>query len=94
MNVDVVCYKDGNHGDNSAMILLGDVHQDIRDLCEKTRIAMYKAIEICKPGAKFTEIGEIIEDYAHDNGLFVNHDFRGHGVSHHLLIACHPGAPA
>ena len=29
LNVDVVCYKDGHHGDNSAMIMIGDVHPDI-----------------------------------------------------------------
>ena len=25
LNIDVVCFKDGHHGDNSAMVLLGDV---------------------------------------------------------------------
>ena len=29
LNIDVVCYKHGHHGDNSAMKLLGDVHPDI-----------------------------------------------------------------
>jgi len=29
LNIDVVCYKHGHHGDNSAMLMLGDVHPDI-----------------------------------------------------------------
>lgn len=29
VNIDVVCYKDGHHGDNSGMVLLGDVHPDV-----------------------------------------------------------------
>lgn len=29
LNIDVVCYMDGHHGDNSAMVMLGDVHPDI-----------------------------------------------------------------
>ena len=29
LTIDVVCYMDGHHGDNSAMVLLGDVHPDI-----------------------------------------------------------------
>lgn len=29
INIDVVCYKDGFHGDNSAMVMVGDVHPEI-----------------------------------------------------------------
>jgi len=29
LNIDVVCYANGHHGDNSGMVLLGDVHPDI-----------------------------------------------------------------
>ncbi len=29
LNVDVTCYYKGNHGDNSVMLLLGNVHPDI-----------------------------------------------------------------
>lgn len=29
LNIDVVCYKHGHHGDNSGMVLLGDVHPDV-----------------------------------------------------------------
>ena len=32
VNIDVVCYKDGCHGDNSGMVLIGDVHPEIRRL--------------------------------------------------------------
>ena len=29
LNIDVVCYYKGHHGDNSGMVMLGDVHPDI-----------------------------------------------------------------
>lgn len=64
LNIDVVCYKQGHHGDNSAMIMIGDVHPDVVKLSEATREAMFKAIAICKPGANFAQIGEVIEDFA------------------------------
>ena len=32
LNIDVVCYKDGHHGDNSVMVLLGNVHPHIKRL--------------------------------------------------------------
>lgn len=41
LNIDVVCYKHGHHGDNSAMLMLGDVHSDIQHLSKTTREAMY-----------------------------------------------------
>lgn len=47
---------------------------------------MFKAIEICKPGAKFSQIGAEIEDYAHDKGFAVNHEFGGHGIAHELHL--------
>lgn len=61
LNIDVVCYKNGHHGDNSAMVLLGEVHPEIEALSKTTREAMYKAIEICKPGTTFDQIGKVIE---------------------------------
>jgi len=72
LNIDVVCFKHGHHGDNSGMVMLGNVHPDIVKLSEVTRESMYKAIEICKPGVKFSQIGAEIEDYAHDHGYAVN----------------------
>ena len=60
LNIDVVCYKAGHHGDNSAMVYLGDVHPDIIELSETTRKAMYTAIEMCRPGQSFKMIGEVI----------------------------------
>ena len=37
LNIDVVCYQEGHHGDNSGMVLLGEVHQDIVELTNATR---------------------------------------------------------
>ena len=87
LNIDVVCYLDGHHGDNSAMVMIGEVHPDIVDLSKATREAMYKAIEICRPGQKFSEIGKTIQDYADEKGYYVNREFGGHGIAHELHLA-------
>jgi len=86
LNIDVVCYKQGHHGDNSAMVLMGDVHPDVVALSKATREAMWSAINICKPGTKFNQIGETIEEYAGDKGYFVNREFGGHGIAHELHL--------
>lgn len=87
LNIDVVCYEDGHHGDNSGMVLLGDVHPDIELLAKTTREAMFSAIQICKPGALFSSIGETIEEYSKEKGYSVNREFGGHGIAHELHLA-------
>jgi methionyl aminopeptidase len=88
LNIDVVCYKDGCHGDNSAMVFLETdevkVDEDIHKLARVTRESMFVAINECKPGMKFNRIGELITEYAHGHGYFVNEEFGGHGIGDHL----------
>jgi methionyl aminopeptidase len=91
LNIDVVCFKDGHHGDNSAMVFLETdeikVNPKIKDLSRVTRESMYAAINECKPGMKFSRIAELITDYANEHGYFVNTEFGGHGIAHHLHMA-------
>lgn len=68
------------------MVLLGDVHPDIVKLAKVTRESMFKAIEICRPGQLFSQIGATIEDYAHAHGYAVNQEFGGHGIAHELHL--------
>ena len=88
LNIDVVCYKDGHHGDNSGMVMLEDentsVHPDIKKLSRVTRESMFVAIDQCRPGMRYDKIGEIIQDYAEGHGYFVNEMFGGHGIAHEL----------
>ena len=88
-----MCFKDGHHGDNSAMVMIDDeqnnifVPDEIKRLAKVTRESMFVAIDACKPGFKFNQIGELIEEYARAHGYFVNQEFGGHGIAHHLHMA-------
>ncbi len=84
LNIDVTCYLDGFHGDNSGMVFMGDVHEDIQRLAQVTREAMFKAIYECGPGVPFSMIGEVIEEYAKEFGYFVNQEFGGHGIGRNM----------
>ena len=66
------------------MIMVGDTHDDIKNLSRVTREAMFKAIGICGPGVPFADIGDTIEKYASHHGYFVNKDFTGHGIGRNL----------
>lgn len=86
VNIDVTWYIDGYHGDNSAMVMIGDVHQDVKNLIRVTREAMYKAIEIWKPGVSYNKIGETIDAYAKKHSYHVCPFFTGHGIGKTLHL--------
>lgn len=44
VNIDVTCFVNGCHGDNSLMVEIGDVHPDVKKLNRVTRYAMNMAI--------------------------------------------------
>ena len=80
MNIDVTIFHDGVHGDCSETILVGDVSPELRDLVKTTFDSWQAAINYCKPGAKYSEIGGIIEDIIAPKGYSSVKEFCGHGI--------------
>jgi methionyl aminopeptidase len=80
LNIDVTCFLDGVHGDNSMMFLVGDVDEDRRRLVAATEEAMLAGIAAVRHGAEVRDIGRAIEGVAGREGLGVVRAFVGHGV--------------
>ena len=80
VNLDVTVYHHGYHGDLNETYLVGSVDKKGKHLVKSTYNALMKAIEICKPGVKFSEIGEVINDYIDQENLSVVRDYTGHGI--------------
>jgi len=80
INVDVTNYFKGQHGDSSVMIYINKPHPEIKRLGDVTREAMFDAIKICKPGQKFSKIGQVIQEYVMSRGFYLVSEFTGHGV--------------
>jgi methionyl aminopeptidase len=80
VNIDVTCYLDGVHGDNSLMFLVGDVDPERRRLVEVTERAMHAGIATVRHGSEVRDIGRAIEAVAKAEGLGVVQAFVGHGV--------------
>ncbi|KAJ1733318.1 hypothetical protein LPJ61_001619 [Coemansia biformis] len=80
INLDVTVYKDGFHGDTSAMFGAGRVDRLGTDLVEATREALELAIQICGPGVPFAEIGRTIAAFVAQHGYSVSEELTGHGV--------------
>ncbi len=80
VNLDVTVYHHGYHGDLNETYLVGSVDKKGKKLVKSTYNALMKAIEICKPGTKFSEIGEVIHDCVEADHFSVVRDYTGHGI--------------
>lgn len=80
LNVDITAFKDGFHGDSNSTFLIGEVSAEVRDLVERTEIALQRAIQVVAPGRPINVIGRTIEAYAKRFNYGVVRDFTGHGI--------------
>ena len=80
MNIDVTAIVDGWYGDTSRMYYAGKPKLKAARLCEVTYECMMRGIDVVRPGARFGDIGAVIEEYAHKYGYSVVDMFCGHGV--------------
>ncbi|MEM9754006.1 MAG: type I methionyl aminopeptidase [Planctomycetota bacterium] len=80
VGVDCGVQLDGWCGDAANTILVGDVEQKTRKLCEDTQHVLQIAIENIKPGRKWSQIARLMQNYAEAKGYGVVRDFVGHGI--------------
>jgi len=90
-NVDVSIYYRGYHGDANETFLVGEVDDQTKNLVKTTYEALMAAIDSCKPGQKYREIGNIISNYVEPKGYSVVKSYTGHGVGR--LFHCAPSVP-
>ncbi|MEN9473002.1 MAG: type methionyl aminopeptidase [Pseudomonadota bacterium] len=82
VNVDVTVIKEGWHGDSSRMFAVGETSVAARRLCNITYEAMWKGIQVVKPGAHLGDIGYAIQQFAEGHGFSVVREYCGHGIGH------------
>lgn len=80
VNIDVTVNKNGYHGDNSRMYIIGEVAKPIQRLCDTTYLAMWQGIAQVKPGNTLGDIGFAIQKYAQNNGYTIVEEYCGHGI--------------
>lgn len=80
INIDITVIKDGYHGDTSKMFFVGKALPHAQRLVEITQECLYKAIELVRPGAKFGDFGQVIQQYAEKNHYSVVREYCGHGI--------------
>lgn len=81
VNIDITVIKDGYYGDNSKTYIVGGkTYERAQLLVDKTQEALYAAIRVCKPGARFSDIGDAIAKVVTPHSFSIVRDFVGHGV--------------
>ncbi|MFT3862022.1 type I methionyl aminopeptidase [Micropruina sp.] len=97
VKIDVTVFIGGVHGDNCGTFYCGEVDQASRDLTDRTREALNRAIKAVQPGRQVNVIGRVIEAYAKRFGYGVVRDYTGHGVHsafHSGLVIPHYDEPS
>lgn len=80
INIDITLFLDGVHGDCSKMVLVGNVDEEAKKLCEVTYDCMMRGIKTVRPGGRVRDIGRAITKLARQNGYSVVRAFCGHGI--------------
>lgn len=80
VNIDVTVIKDGFHGDTSRMFFVGEPSILARRLTKITQQAMWKGIELVRPGTTLGDIGHAIQTFVESNGYSVVREYCGHGI--------------
>ncbi len=96
VNIDVTVIKDGWHGDNSRMFVVGEGSIAAKRLCAVTFEAMWRGIVKVRPGGRLGDIGHAIQTFAENQGYSVVREFCGHGVGarfHEEPQVLHYGRP-
>jgi methionyl aminopeptidase len=84
LNIDVSCIVDGYFGDCSAMVAIGEVDSEKRNVMQTSYDCLMQSIAILKPGVMLCDIGNKIHQVAKQNRCSVVYQFVGHGIGIHF----------
>ena len=84
LSLDCGVKKNGFFGDSAFTYEVGKVHEEVRNLLNVTRDALYKGIEQAVSGNRIGDIGYAVQLRAERNGYSVVRELVGHGVGKEL----------
>jgi len=96
VNIDITVIKDGFHGDTSKMFFVGKSSILGQRLVDITQKALWKGIELVRPGIHLGDIGHAIQSFVESNGYSVVQEYCGHGIGrgfHEDPQVLHYGTP-
>ncbi|KAA0148410.1 hypothetical protein FNF29_04883 [Cafeteria roenbergensis] len=91
VNLDVSVFIGGHHADMNETFIIGDVDEESRAIIRCSFDALKAAIDMCKPGVMYREIGDVIDAVVRPRGFSSVKRYCGHGVNR--LFHCAPDVP-
>ncbi len=84
VSVDCGVLKNDFYGDSAYTFEVGEVSQEIKDLLQTTKEALYKGIENAVAGKRVGDIGYAVQQHCEIKGYSVVREMVGHGVGKKL----------
>lgn len=84
VNFDITLEKNGFIADSSKTYLVGEVSPAAKRLVQATYEAMWKGIQVVRPGARLGDVGHAIETHARRSGYSVVKEYCGHGIGREM----------
>jgi methionyl aminopeptidase len=85
VSLDCGVLKNGYYGDAAYTFLLGNVSEEIRNLCRATLHSLYKGIQVARVGMRMGDIGYAIQSFIENEcGYGVVRELVGHGIGKSL----------
>jgi methionyl aminopeptidase len=80
VNIDVTVIKDGYHGDSSRMFAVGKPTVQGARVIEVARQAMWRGIDVVRPGCRLGDIGHAVQAYTEEHNCSIVREYCGHGI--------------
>lgn len=80
IGIDFGVIHEGYVGDCARTVTVGKVSPEAQKLVDVTREALERAIGVCTPANRLSDIGRVVQAHAEANGFSVVRDFVGHGI--------------
>ena len=84
VNIDITLEKNGFIADSSKMYVFGNASTQAKRLVKTTYEALWKGIEVVKPGATLGDIGSAVQRHAEAAGFSIVREYCGHGIGREM----------
>lgn len=80
VGIDCGVMLNGWCGDSAITLLVGDVDEEVRKLCEVTEQVLQLAIQNIRPSRRWSQVARLMQNHAESHGYSVVREFVGHGI--------------
>jgi methionyl aminopeptidase len=80
LSIDCGASLEGYFGDSAITLPVGQVSEEAARLLTVTEEALFKAIDVARPGGRVSDIGHAVQRHVEAYGFSVVREFVGHGI--------------